>query len=98
MSKKCKSCDNLIDERYEYCISCINKIKQGNQNEDIIKVITQINWNLGATQKWIKLFLLNQLEDAGNKTITQKNIHSLLLKDVDKDFKQLKQIKEDVEN
>lgn len=97
MSKKCKSCDNLIDKRYEYCIPCINKIKQGNQNEDLIKVVIQINWNLGAMQKWIKLFLLNQLEETTNKTTTQKNIHSLLLKDVDKDFKQLKQIKEDEE-
>lgn len=97
MSKKCKSCDNLIDERYEYCIPCINKIKQGNQNEGLLKVITQINWNLGAMQKWVKLFLLNHLEETTNKTTIQKNIHSLLLKDVEKDFKQLKQIKEEEE-
>ena len=97
--KECKSCGKEIDDKYEYCIQCIQKVKETNTSQDMIKVLEHLNWNAGATQKWIKLMLLNNLENLKNgqgMTPTQQKIHKLLLKDVEKDFKNIEDISKEL--
>src|SRR3990167_4039142 len=101
MPKKCKTCSNQIDDRYEYCISCVQKVKQGNQNEELLKVLTQINWNLGTKIKQDRLYYLFRMIMETNLLDNKKQIEIVtkimdyFTQDLDKDFKQLKHIKEE---
>ena len=94
--KICPICKKAnIDEKYSMCISCLNKTKENNQQDELIKVITMCNWNFGATQKWQKLALLNDLENQTNLTDIQKKIMDLLLKDLEKDILIIEDIKKE---
>lgn len=95
--KKCKNCSNQIQDQYEYCISCMTKIKQGNQSEDLIKVLTQINWNLGTKVKQDRLYYLYKMIGTNLEHKIREKIEDYFKQDLDKDLKQLKQIKEEQE-
>ena len=45
----CKLCNKIIDDKYQLCVECNIKAKQSNQSDDLIKILTKINWNLGKT-------------------------------------------------
>lgn len=76
MVKKCKNseCKNTIAEQYEYCISCVNKYKEGSKessiNQELLKTLQHINWNLGniakAAMKMAKTEPLEKLKDETN--------------------------------
>jgi len=45
--KKC-NCGKEIDEKYEMCLDCLNKIKQANASQEIIRELGKLNNNLYA--------------------------------------------------
>lgn len=100
MTKKCPICNSVdIADNYGMCVSCNIKAKQSNQKDylkDISENLKMCNWNFGAMQKWMKLSLLNDLEkNKLNLTRTQERIYNLLIKDLDKDFKAIEDIKKE---
>ena len=103
--KLCPQCNkNMIDDKYSMCMSCLKETKESNKSVDfseIKKILEQQNWNLGAIQKWIKLYLLNQLEMMKHQqglTKLQQQIHISLLNNVGKDFKNIEDISKEIEN
>jgi len=94
---KCNNCGKEIDDKYKYCLDCMNKYKEDKpeSNDELVDIITKVNWNLGSIQKWMKLSLLNELEKQKNPTETQKNLHALLKKDIEKDLKVIKEISDE---
>ena len=55
--KKCKNCDNQIEDKYSICMDCNSKTKPESSNDLVIilnkltDTLTKINWNLGAISK-----------------------------------------------
>jgi len=97
--KKCKLCGTDIDDKYEYCIQCINKVKETNTMQEVVKVLSQCNWNLGTMTKQQRLYYLFLISEkyGDNRENIRKKIFEYFSKDLDKDLKQLKQIKEEQE-
>jgi len=98
-------CGSNIGDGVELCSQCAYKKKNPTPNtsnkntpQDISDILKHINWNLGASQKWMKLDLLNKLEcQTTTLTEIQEKIHNSLLNDLDKDIKVIKDIKKDSE-
>ena len=109
MAENCEVCGvKLENTNYKYCLKCINKVKEQNVMQDVLKKISgvedalkHLNWNAGSISKFMKLSILNDIESSSSteKGITkiQQSIKELLLKDLEKDLKQLNQIKEEQE-
>tara|TARA_Y100000310_G_scaffold215935_1_gene216889 strand:+ start:2250 stop:2561 length:312 start_codon:yes stop_codon:yes gene_type:complete len=101
--KICPQCKkNEIEDKYSMCMSCLNQTKSANQNVDtseILKKLEQINWNFGTLVKQQRLFYLFQIsENFGNdRDNNRKRISEYFAQDIEKDLKQLKQIKEEQE-
>jgi|TARA_Y100000310_G_scaffold258198_1_gene266526 hypothetical protein len=97
--KKCKVCGTEVAEQYDYCLKCINKVKETNLMQDVLKKLEQINWNFGTLVKQQRLFYLFQIcEGYGNdRQDVRKRISEYFSESVEKDLKVLKQIKEEQE-
>jgi len=98
--KQCKVCKREIADNYEYCWECVKKVPK---QDDTLKVLTQINWNLGTISKQQRLYYLFNILTTSNVIgeqeafDTAKKIFSYFSQDLDKDLKQLRQIKEEQE-
>ncbi|MEK0351001.1 MAG: hypothetical protein QQN60_07235, partial [Nitrosopumilus sp.] len=97
--KKCKVCGIEVAEQYDYCLKCINKVKETNLMHDVLKKLEHLNWNAGASQKWLKWSLLSQLSTAkssgGGLTPTQQKMMDFLENEFKKDMNAVKKIKEE---
>lgn len=102
--KKCKGCEKLIDEKYEMCISCLNKTKEANSSSDMNNVLLGIqdillktNWNHGIESLTGRLRLMVEVADkVGDKELI-KEIYESLKETYKKDLKNLKGIKTEQE-
>ena len=56
--KKCKTCDNLIDDKYIVCMDCLSANKESSSKDsDVVRAIQQTNNNLYALRTILEEFL-----------------------------------------
>lgn len=84
------------------CLSCLKGTGEANKNVDfgeIKDLLQKLNWNFGTLVKQQRLFYLFQIcEKYGNdRNDYRKRISEYFSMDIDKDLKQLKQIKDEQE-
>ena len=99
--KKCK-CGADIDDKYSMCLDCLGKTKQQNSNADnseILKTLIHLNWNMGSIMKNQRLYYLFKMSESYGETrsVVKRKIYEYFLNELEKDLKQLKQIREEQE-
>lgn len=47
----------MIDDKYIYCQACIISFKGDNKQQDSLKILEQMNWNLGMISKTLQALL-----------------------------------------
>jgi len=57
---KCKGCNKLIDDKYSLCVECNIKSKQANSQDELIKIFTKMNWNLGRICLCLEMICLDE--------------------------------------
>lgn len=109
--KKCPVCNKReIQNQYEMCVWCLKEVGKLNKEQtdnsqvgqlQILKNIQQslehANWNLGYIQKYLKFFLIMDLEKEGFLSESRRQIYDLLKKDFGKDLKVIEDIKKEQE-
>lgn len=95
--KKCSGCEDLIDEKYSQCIKCLNKTRELNSSEEILKKLEWINWNLGSTALLTRLNLLFNVAKEMRDVEMIEKIYKDLKKTYEKDISNIKKIKEEAE-
>lgn len=99
-----KEVDLTIENDKIIFIKILGNGQEQSKNVDtnkLLETLNHINWNMGSISKYIKLILLNQLETVKHQqglTKIQQAILNELENGLEKDLKQLKQIKDEQEN
>jgi len=62
----CKLCQKQIDDKYQLCVECNIKAKQSNTQDDLVKILNKMNWNIGRICLCLEMICLD--ENKLNKT------------------------------
>ena len=101
--KKCPVCNKVnIDDKYSMCLTCLQEAKGANSNIDLKELLTtlkHLNWNAGSIMKNQRLYYLFKMSDSygETRTLVKRKIYEYFLNELDKDLKQLKQIRKEQE-
>ena len=107
MAENCEVCGvKLENTNYKYCLKCINKVKEQNLMQEVLKKLNgveasliHLNWNAGSIMKNQRLYYMFKMSESYGdaRNIVRRKIYDYFLKELDKDLKQLKQIKDEQE-
>ena len=54
---KCTECGTIVEDKYKYCLDCLKKIKEGNQNADTVSELGKLNNNLYYLRRGLAIIL-----------------------------------------
>jgi len=97
--KKCEDCGKEIADNYSVCISC-NQKRQEKKVGNTDELLKHINWNIGSINLSLKAFIMYEMcyKMTGKEPEEiRKKIYEHFRKDLEKNLKYLKEIKDEQE-